>query len=264
MTTDSKRAAAGLLTSASRAPPAARQLGASNCTLPPRSSSGPCSKAKGSRQAAAVGSSGSSKATTSSASQQRWHRLSRVIDRRGNRYTEHIEDAETGQVVRHVDEPLTKHTGRGSARKAAASAAHEGDLAEASNSSSGYAQTCQTRAVTRGACPHRCTQGSEEAAPCRRVRIQAVLLVVVRIARDRVDDDSAHLCRKRAPLGVGEGASSRKSVVFCFRARSHVRVSASRRTPANASGHERRRALDVAERHRLSRGPSRRPVKPHG
>lgn len=47
----------------------------------------------------------------------RWHRVTRVLDRRRNRYVERIEDAETGEVVRHVDEPLTDHTGRGSARR---------------------------------------------------------------------------------------------------------------------------------------------------
>jgi len=47
----------------------------------------------------------------------RWHRVRRVIDRRGGRYFEHIEDAETGHEVRHVDEPLRAHSGRGSARR---------------------------------------------------------------------------------------------------------------------------------------------------
>ncbi len=46
----------------------------------------------------------------------RWHRIHRVIDRRGDRYYERIEDDETGEVVRLVDEPLTDHQGRGSAR----------------------------------------------------------------------------------------------------------------------------------------------------
>jgi hypothetical protein len=45
-----------------------------------------------------------------------WHRLSRLIDRRGNRYREHIVD-ERGEVVRDVDEPLTDHTDRGDARR---------------------------------------------------------------------------------------------------------------------------------------------------
>jgi hypothetical protein len=45
-----------------------------------------------------------------------WHRRARVIDRRSGRYYEHIEDAETGEVVRHVEEPLSDHTDRGDAR----------------------------------------------------------------------------------------------------------------------------------------------------
>jgi hypothetical protein len=51
----------------------------------------------------------------------RWHRLERLIDRARNRYREHIIDSETGRVVRHVEEPLTDHTGRGSAK-------HQGNM----------------------------------------------------------------------------------------------------------------------------------------
>jgi hypothetical protein len=47
----------------------------------------------------------------------RWHLLHRVIDRRNNRYYERIEDEETGEVVRLVEEPLTEHQGRGDARR---------------------------------------------------------------------------------------------------------------------------------------------------
>ena len=47
----------------------------------------------------------------------KWMNLSRVVDRRNNRYTETITDPETGEVVRHVDEPLTGHVGRGDARR---------------------------------------------------------------------------------------------------------------------------------------------------
>jgi hypothetical protein len=47
---------------------------------------------------------------------RRWHRLQRIIDRRANHYYEHIEDAETGEVVRHVEEPLSEHQNPGSAR----------------------------------------------------------------------------------------------------------------------------------------------------
>lgn len=39
----------------------------------------------------------------------RWHRLTRVIDRHQDRYYEHITDEETGIVMRHVDEPLSRH-----------------------------------------------------------------------------------------------------------------------------------------------------------
>jgi hypothetical protein len=46
-----------------------------------------------------------------------WHRFHRVIDRRDNRYVERIHDEETGETVRDVDEPLTDHTGHGSARR---------------------------------------------------------------------------------------------------------------------------------------------------
>ena len=47
----------------------------------------------------------------------RWHRVRRLVDRRGNRYVEHIEDAETGEVIRDVEEPLTDHQGRGDAAR---------------------------------------------------------------------------------------------------------------------------------------------------
>jgi len=47
----------------------------------------------------------------------RWHQLERVLDRRRNRYFEHIEDADTGQTVRHVEERLTEHQGHGDARR---------------------------------------------------------------------------------------------------------------------------------------------------
>ena len=45
-----------------------------------------------------------------------WSRLWRTIDRRRNRYQERIVDAD-GAVVRDVDEPLTDHRGRGSAKR---------------------------------------------------------------------------------------------------------------------------------------------------
>lgn len=39
----------------------------------------------------------------------RWHRLTRTIDRPRDRYYEHVTDAETGAVVRHIDERLSDH-----------------------------------------------------------------------------------------------------------------------------------------------------------
>ena len=45
-----------------------------------------------------------------------WHQLTREIDRENNRYRELIENPQTGQVVREVDEPLTDHVARGSAK----------------------------------------------------------------------------------------------------------------------------------------------------
>ena len=48
----------------------------------------------------------------------KWNRLRRLIDRRKDRYVEHIVDGETGEVIRAVDKPLSEHRGRGSARLA--------------------------------------------------------------------------------------------------------------------------------------------------
>jgi hypothetical protein len=47
---------------------------------------------------------------------RRWHTLTRVVDRVRNWYYEHIEDAETAEVVRHVEEPLDEHRRFGRAR----------------------------------------------------------------------------------------------------------------------------------------------------
>ena len=47
----------------------------------------------------------------------RWMRLSRLIDRLKNRYSERVVDPETGQVVHECDEALTEHRGHGSDRK---------------------------------------------------------------------------------------------------------------------------------------------------
>ena len=45
-----------------------------------------------------------------------WHKLIRIIDRQNDRYYEFITDA-NDKVVRHVDEPLSEHYGRGSAKR---------------------------------------------------------------------------------------------------------------------------------------------------
>jgi hypothetical protein len=45
-----------------------------------------------------------------------WNKLTREIDRENNRYMELIINPETGQVLRHCDEPLTSHVDRGSAK----------------------------------------------------------------------------------------------------------------------------------------------------
>jgi hypothetical protein len=39
----------------------------------------------------------------------RWHLVERTIDRVSDRYVEQIADVETGDVMRHVDEPLSEH-----------------------------------------------------------------------------------------------------------------------------------------------------------
>ena len=47
----------------------------------------------------------------------KWMNLSRVVDRRNNRYTETVTDPDTGEVVHHVDEPLSEHIGHGDDRR---------------------------------------------------------------------------------------------------------------------------------------------------
>src|ERR671914_91428 len=47
----------------------------------------------------------------------RWVRVHRIVDRRRNFYYEKVHDPETREVLRDVEEPLTEHRGRGSARK---------------------------------------------------------------------------------------------------------------------------------------------------
>jgi hypothetical protein len=39
-----------------------------------------------------------------------------VIDRENNQYKEVIVNPETGELIRHCDEPLTEHINRGSAK----------------------------------------------------------------------------------------------------------------------------------------------------
>jgi hypothetical protein len=46
-----------------------------------------------------------------------WNRLERIIDRDNDHYYEHIEDA-AGNELRHVEERLSEHRGRGSAKHA--------------------------------------------------------------------------------------------------------------------------------------------------
>jgi hypothetical protein len=45
-----------------------------------------------------------------------WNRKTRVIDRENNQYKEVIVNPETGELIRHCDEPLTEHINRGSAK----------------------------------------------------------------------------------------------------------------------------------------------------
>jgi predicted RNA-binding Zn-ribbon protein involved in translation (DUF1610 family) len=47
----------------------------------------------------------------------RWHKRERVIDRRGNRYREYIEDAETGEVIRDKEQRLDEHVAERDLRK---------------------------------------------------------------------------------------------------------------------------------------------------
>jgi len=45
------------------------------------------------------------------------HFVKRTIDRDNDRYYERIIEVGTGRVIRHVDEPLSEHRGRGSAKR---------------------------------------------------------------------------------------------------------------------------------------------------
>ena len=46
----------------------------------------------------------------------RLSKIERVIDRENGKYHELITDAETGDILRECDEPLTQHVRRGSAK----------------------------------------------------------------------------------------------------------------------------------------------------
>ena len=39
----------------------------------------------------------------------KWNLLRRIIDRKNDRYEEHIVSGETGETIRHVEEPLREH-----------------------------------------------------------------------------------------------------------------------------------------------------------
>ena len=39
----------------------------------------------------------------------KWNILRRIIDRKNDRYEEHIVSGETGETIRHVEEPLSEH-----------------------------------------------------------------------------------------------------------------------------------------------------------
>ena len=45
-----------------------------------------------------------------------WHHLQRTIDRENNRYSETVRVLSTGELIRHVDEPLSEHFGRGGSK----------------------------------------------------------------------------------------------------------------------------------------------------
>ncbi len=49
----------------------------------------------------------------------RWHRRTRIMDRRNNWYYEHIEDAETDKLIRHKNHRLTEHRSEREIRKVA-------------------------------------------------------------------------------------------------------------------------------------------------
>ncbi len=57
----------------------------------------------------------------------KWIDKKRIIDRENDKYIETITDPETGEIIHHCDEKLSKHTGHGSAKIAKASEETERD-----------------------------------------------------------------------------------------------------------------------------------------
>ena len=47
----------------------------------------------------------------------KWMKKERLIDREKDQYKEVVTDPETGKVIHHCEEPLSKHMGHGSAKK---------------------------------------------------------------------------------------------------------------------------------------------------
>jgi hypothetical protein len=47
----------------------------------------------------------------------RYHKLERSLNKRTDEYHEVIHDAESGELIREVHEPLSEHQGHGSAKK---------------------------------------------------------------------------------------------------------------------------------------------------
>ena len=51
-----------------------------------------------------------------STSRKRWMDLRRLVDRNGGVYRETVTDPQTGKIVHHCDEPLSRHRDHGSAK----------------------------------------------------------------------------------------------------------------------------------------------------
>lgn len=49
----------------------------------------------------------------------RWHKLTRIIDRVQNWYYEHITDAQTGEMIRHCEAPLSEHRNQSLVKRSA-------------------------------------------------------------------------------------------------------------------------------------------------